>query len=57
MEFIEGNLRVVKDQSDFGGKNMWHLYIRTTRGGWDQVQWMGHSNIQALFTTTLPVFA
>ena len=57
MEFIEGNLKAVKDTSDFGGKNMWHLYIQNTRGGWDSIQWMGHGNIQALFKTTLPVFA
>jgi hypothetical protein len=52
----EGILRAVKDQSDFGGDNMWHLFIKTTNGGYQQIQWMGLSNIQELFQTKLPVF-
>ena len=56
MMIIEGNLMAVKDQRDFGGKNMWHLYIQNTYGGWEMIQWMSHGNIQPLFKEILPVF-
>jgi hypothetical protein len=56
MEFIEGNLKAVKDSSDFGGANMWHLHIMTVSGWYDSVQWMHLSNIQKFFKTQLPVF-
>lgn len=56
-EVIEGNLRAVKDTSDFGGVNMWHLYIKTTKGYWsDSIQWMGYYKIQELFKTELPKY-
>jgi hypothetical protein len=45
---------------DTGGNlnipNMWALFIRTTRGGWESVQWMGVDRIQELFETKLPKF-
>ena len=56
MMIIEGNLMAVKDQGDFGGPNMWDLYIQNTSGGWDRIQWMSHSKIQSLFKEILPVF-
>ena len=55
-EVIEGNLKAVKDTGDFGGCNMWHLYIKTTRGYYNMFQWMSVYNIQDLFTTKLPVY-
>jgi hypothetical protein len=56
-EVIEGNLRAVKDMSDFGGMNMLHLYIKTTNGYWsDSIQWMSRYRIQELFTTKLPKY-
>jgi hypothetical protein len=43
--------------SDFGGMNMWHLYIKTTNGYWsDSIQWMSRYRIQELFTTKLPKY-
>jgi len=54
--FVEGNLKAIKDLSDFGGANMWHLCIQTVDGGWENIQWMGVYNIQRLFKTKLPVF-
>jgi hypothetical protein len=55
-EVIEGNLRAVKDTSDFGGMNKWHLHIKTTNGDWDDIQWMCRYSIQKLFTTKLPEY-
>jgi len=55
-EVIEGNLKAVKDTSDFGGCNMWHLYIKTTRGYYNMFQWMSVYNIQDLFNAKLPVY-
>lgn len=56
-DVIEGNLRAVKDQGDFGGKNQWYLYIKKVDGGWENTQWMGVYRIQELFTTKLPIIA
>jgi hypothetical protein len=55
-EVIEGNLRALKDISDFGGMNMWDLHIKTTNGDWDDIQWMSRYSIQKLFTTKLPEY-
>ena len=56
-EVIEGNLKAVKDTSDFGGPNMWRLHIKETSGYWsDSVQWMHRKAIQKLFTKSLPVY-
>ena len=56
-EIIEGNLRAVKDTSNFGGPNMWRLHIKTTKGYWsDTIQWMSHYNIQELFKAQLPKY-
>jgi hypothetical protein len=55
-ELIEGNLKAVKDISDFGGMNMWHLHIKTTNGYWDDIQWMNHYSIQQLFKEKLPEY-
>jgi len=56
-EVIEGNLKAVKDTSDFGGSNMWRLHIKETNGWWsDSVQWMGVSKIQAFFKEKLPTY-
>ena len=52
---VEGNLRAVKDHDDFGGKNMWNLYVKTVRGGWESVQWLSVGRIQEFFQTKLPV--
>ena len=56
LEVIEGNLKAVKCSSDFGGPNMWDLYIKTVDGYYNKIQWMGVQRIQELFTTKLPVF-
>jgi hypothetical protein len=56
-DVVEGNLRAVKDHGDFGGKNMWNLYVKTVRGGWESVQWMSVNRIQEMFVTKLPVIA
>jgi hypothetical protein len=56
LDVVEGNLRAVKCSSDFGGPNMWDLYIKTVDGSYNKVQWMGVQRIQELFTTKLPVF-
>jgi hypothetical protein len=55
-EITEKNLRAVKDISDFGGPNMWNLYIQNVKGYWENVQWMSHRNIQQFFTTKLPSY-
>ena len=54
-DVVEGNLRSVKDHDDFGGKNMWNLYVKTVRGGWESVQWLNVGRIQEFFQTKLPV--
>jgi hypothetical protein len=56
LEVVEGNLRAVKSQSEFGGLNMWDLYIKNVHGYYDKVQWMGVERIQDFFTIKLPVF-
>ena len=56
-EIIEGNLKAVYDTGgNFNIPNMWALFIRTNRGGWESVQWMGVDRIQELFETKLPKF-
>jgi len=52
----EGNLRAEKSTSDFGGANMWSLYVKTTNGWYESVQWMDVSRIQQFFKTKLPVY-
>jgi hypothetical protein len=52
----EGNLKAIKDTDDFGGINMWRLYIKDTRGYWEDIQWMSVGRIQKLFNETLPVY-
>ena len=52
----ENNLAAVKCTNDFGGPNMWNLYIKNVNGFWEQVQWMNVQNIQQFFNTTLPVY-
>ena len=54
-DVVEGNLKAVKDHDDFGGKNMWNLYVKTVRGGWESVQWLSVGRIQEFFQTKLPV--
>jgi hypothetical protein len=51
---IEGNLKAEKDTGTFGGVNMWRLYVKTTNGCWEDVQWMDVSNIQKFFKKRLP---
>jgi hypothetical protein len=34
----EGNLQAVKDISDFGGPNMWRLYVKKNNGRFESVQ-------------------
>jgi len=56
-EVVEGNLKAVKDTSDFGGPNMWHLHVKETGGFWsNSIQWMNVYTIQKLFTKSLPVY-
>ena len=55
-EITEGNLRAIKSTDDFGGPNMWNLYIMGTNGWWQDIQWMSVGNIQRLFKTKLPVY-
>jgi uncharacterized protein YrrD len=52
----EGNLRAVKDTGDFGGPNMWQLFVKDTTGWFRHVQWMDISNIQSFFKTRLPSY-
>jgi hypothetical protein len=52
----EGNLRAVKDTGDFGGPNMWQLFVKDTTGWFRDVQWMDISNIQSFFKTRLPSY-
>lgn len=53
----EGNLMAVKDTSDFGGPNMWRLYIRTVNGRWEYVSWKDVNSIQCFFKTILPKYS
>jgi hypothetical protein len=53
----EGNLRAVKDTGDFGGPNMWQLFVKDTTGWFRDVQWMDISNIQSFFKTRLPSYS
>lgn len=55
-EVVEGNLKAVKDTSDWSNENMWHLYVKTTRGHYNSVQWMSLYNIQPFFNTKLPEY-
>lgn len=56
-EVIEGNLKAVKDTSDFGGANMWNLKIKELSGYWsDSVQWMDVQRIQPFFKEKLPMY-
>jgi hypothetical protein len=55
-EVIEGNLKAEKDTGDFGGPNMWRLHVKTIRGTWQNIQWLNHYAIQALFKTSLPEY-
>jgi hypothetical protein len=55
-EAIEGNLKAVKDTSDFGGPNMWRLHVKNTKGRWESVQWMHVSKIKHFFNRELPVY-
>lgn len=55
-EVIEGNLKAEKDTGDFGGCNMWRLYIMTNRGLWESVQWMDVYKAQKFFSRQLPVY-
>jgi hypothetical protein len=56
-EVVEGNLKAVKDTSDFGGPNQWRLHVKETGGFWsDSIQWMHVYTIQKLFTKSLPVY-
>ena len=52
----EGNLRAVKDTGDFGGPDMWHLFVKDTTGWFRHVQWMDISNAQPFFKTRLPSY-
>jgi hypothetical protein len=52
----EGNLRAVKDTGDFGGPNMWQLFVRDTTGWFRHVQWMDISNVQPFFKARLPSY-
>ncbi len=51
---VEGNLKAVKCTDDFGGPNMWNLYLQDVNGFWENVQWMDVQRIQSFFTTKLP---
>lgn len=55
-EVIEGNLRADKDTDNFGGPNMWRLYVKDKNGRWDDVQWMNVHSIQRFFSAKLPVY-
>ena len=55
-EIIEGNLKAEKCTGDFGGANMWSLYVMTTQGWWESVQWMDVNKVQMFFKTKLPVY-
>lgn len=52
----ENNLMAQKSQDDFGGPNMWRLYIREVSGHFEYVQWMNVYSIQRFFKTKLPVY-
>ena len=52
----EGNLKVVKCTDDFGGPNMWNLYIKDVSGWWQDVQWGSVGKFQQFFKTQLPVY-
>ncbi len=52
----EHNLRAEKCMDDFGGPNMWRLYVKSQRGYWESVQWMNVYTIQDFFKTKLPVY-
>lgn len=52
----EGNLQAVKDTSDFGGANMWRLYVKKNNGRYESVQWMDVNRIQMFFKTSLPKY-
>ena len=50
----EDYIKAVKDTGNFGGCNMWHLYIKDITGWFRDVQWMSIDNIQPFFKTQLP---
>ena len=55
-QVIEGNLKAEKDTSDFGGPNMWRLYVMNKQGRWESIQWMSVYGIQEFFRAKLPVY-
>lgn len=55
-DIIEGNLRAVKDTSDFGGPNMWRLHIKTLDNCWEDIDWSSHGKVQKFFSTKLPYY-
>jgi hypothetical protein len=50
----EGNIKVVKDTGNFGGCNMWNLYIKDITGWFRDIQWVSIDNAQPFFKTQLP---
>ena len=52
----EGNLMAQKDTSDFGGPNMWNIYVRTVRGNWERLTWTEVYRAQEFFNTKLPIY-
>ena len=55
IEIVEGNLKATK--VEFGtNSNLWCLWIKSTRGLWEDIQIMGRKRIQELFTTPFPIF-
>ena len=51
----EGHVRAVKCTDDFGGENMWDLYVKDANGHFGRrLQWMDVYNVQRFFKTRLP---
>ena len=53
----EGNLRLVKDTNGpSSSMNMWHLYIKNTRGQYQEIKTMQVDDAQQLVKAKLPVY-
>lgn len=49
---VEGNLMVVQSNT----LNMWDLYVMSTEGYWEEVQWMSLGSAQRFFKEKLPEY-
>jgi hypothetical protein len=50
-----GTIKAVKDMRDFGGTDMWNIYIKVGNG-WESVQWMSRYKASRIVGKDLPSY-